>query len=69
MRTINLSGPSGNAFALMGIAKNTAKQLGWESSAIDKLIKDMMSGDYEHLIDIFETNFSELIELRGSEVI
>ena len=31
MRTINISGPDGNAFALMGYAQTFAKQLGIDS--------------------------------------
>ena len=34
MRQIDLSGPDGNAFALIGIARNWAKQLGKDATAI-----------------------------------
>ena len=57
---IDLNGPQGNAFALMGYARGYAKQLGLDG---DKIIEDMMSGDYDHLIDIFDENFGEFITL------
>ncbi len=57
---IDLTGPDGNAFALMGYAKQLSKQLGLDSNEI---IKDMMSGDYEHLLDVMEDNFGEFIIL------
>jgi hypothetical protein len=61
---IDLTGPNGNAFALMGIARNIAKQLdraGANDVEIDVIIKDMMSGDYEHLLEVFEKHFGDLV--------
>ena len=60
MRTINISGPDGNAFALMGYAQTFAKQLGIDSKPI---IEEMMSGDYNNLLDVFKNNFSKVVEL------
>ena len=60
MITINISGPDGNAFALMGYAQTFAKQLGIDSKPI---IEDMMSGDYDNLLDVFKNNFSDVVEL------
>ncbi len=57
---IDLTGPDGNAFALMGYAKNFSRQLGIDSKPI---IKDMMSGDYEHLLEVFEENFGSFVTL------
>ena len=58
--TIDLTGPDGNAFALMGYAKNFSRQLGIDPTPI---IKDMMSGDYENLLEIFEDNFGSFVTL------
>ena len=57
---IDLNGPQGNAFALMGYARGYAKQLGLDG---DKIIEDMMSGDYDHLVDVMDENFGEFITL------
>ena len=40
MITININGPDGNAFALMGYAKKLAKQLDLDG---DSIIKEMYS--------------------------
>ena len=58
---IDLTGPDGNAFALMGYAKRFAKQLGLDSSEI---INEMTSGDYEHLIQVFDRNFGSFVILE-----
>ena len=55
---IDLTGPDGNAFALMGYAKKFSKQLGLDS---EEIISNMMSGDYDHLLDVMEENFGDFI--------
>ena len=57
---IDLTGPDGNAFALMGSAKTLARQLGIDSKPI---IEDMMSGDYENLLEVFDKNFGSFVTL------
>lgn len=57
---IDLNGPDGNSFVLMGHAKRYAKQLGKESKPI---IEEMMSGDYEHLLAVFEREFGDYVTL------
>ena len=61
MITINLSGPDGNAFVLMGYANNLATQMDLDRKAI---INDMMSGDYDHLLEVFENNFGMVVRLK-----
>ncbi len=58
---IDLTGPDGNAFMLMGKAKGLANQLGLDS---DKIIEEMMSGDYENLINVFDNNFGSFVILE-----
>jgi hypothetical protein len=58
---IDITGPDGNAFALMSYAKTFAKQLGMDSNPI---IKEMMSGDYENLLEVFDKNFGEFVILE-----
>jgi hypothetical protein len=57
---IDLTGPDGNAYALMGYAKSFAKQLGIESQPI---INEMMSGDYENLLKVFDIEFGSFVTL------
>ncbi len=61
---IDLSGPDGNAYALMGYAKNFAKQLGWEKERYQNLITEMMDGDYEHLLQVFDREFGTFVVLE-----
>ena len=55
---LNLKGPDGNAFALMGYAKKFANQLDLNE---EEIIKEMSSGDYNHLVDTFEKHFGHFV--------
>jgi len=59
-RKIDLTGPDGNAFVLLGLAKSFSKQLNlnWE-----EISEEMKSGDYENLIKVFDKYFGEIIDL------
>ena len=57
---IDLTGPQGNAFFLLGTAKNLAKQLDLDGNEI---MKEMMSGDYENLLQVFDENFGSIVTL------
>jgi len=57
---IDLTGPDGNAFALLGIAANLAQQLYLDKKTIQS---EMMSGDYEHLVSTFDKHFGEFVTL------
>ena len=59
---IDLTGPDGNAFALMGYANRLATQLKWEDKGA-ALINEMMEGDYEHLLKVFDNAFGEFVTL------
>ena len=57
---IDLTGPDGNAFMLIGRASNLAKQLGLDSKAIQA---EMMKGDYENLVNVFDKHFGHFVTL------
>ena len=66
--TIDLDGPNGNAFYLLGTAQLLAKQCGFDDVMITK---EMQSGDYMNLVKtmdkyfpfvVFETNNPEYME-------
>ena len=61
-RVIDLKGPSGNAFALMGYAVELLRQLD-RRDEVHAMRTDMMSGDYNNLLRIFEENFGDYVEL------
>lgn len=58
---IDLTGPDGNAFVLLGKAKQLARQLGLDGNAITN---EMMSGDYENLIEVFDREFGDFVILE-----
>lgn len=80
---IDLSGPQGNAYYLIALARKLYKQLHPEQreghnlsrklskhhddlelpSAEDLFIEEMMSGDYEHLIKVFDDKFGDFVTL------
>ena len=66
--TIDLDGPNGNAFYLLGTAQLLAKQCGLDDVTITN---EMQSGDYMNLVKtmdkyfpfvVFETNNDEYME-------
>ena len=58
---IDLTGPMGNAFYLLGFADNLAKKMGLDSKEIQK---EMKSGDYENLIKVFDSHFGSFVVLE-----
>ena len=55
-----MTGPDGNAFVLIGKAGSLAKQLGLDKDTIQK---ELMSGDYENLIKVFDKHFGHFVTL------
>ena len=58
--SIDLTGPDGNAFVLIGTAGNLAKQLGLDGKAIRT---EMMAGNYENLVKVFDKHFGHFVTL------
>jgi hypothetical protein len=88
---IDLTGPEGNVFVLMGYAKRFARQLKeiWEEEMEenrvhnrvlmelgladektfpetfeDRVIKEMMSSDYENAVEVFDRYFGSFVILE-----
>lgn len=79
---IDLSGPQGNAFYLMALAKKLFPKIypdrmeDWREwnrvmdftgeksqSPIEDMLDDMKSGDYEHLLNVFDDLFGDYVIL------
>jgi hypothetical protein len=58
---IDLTGPQGNAFFLMGQASRYARQLELDSDAV---LAEMQSGDYENLVQVFDRYFGDYVILE-----
>ena len=57
---MDLTGPQGNAYVLIGTAMNLARQFGYD----EEMIKEqMMSGDYENVVETFDKYFGEHVIL------
>ena len=61
---IDINGPEGNAYYILGRAKVLADQLelDWERIKIE-----MRSSDYKHLLEVFEKHFGEYCQLVGGD--
>ena len=69
---IDLTGPQGNAFALMGFAKQYARDITvyrdefGETHILptgDEITEEMMLGDYDNLVEVFDKYFGEYVVL------
>ena len=60
---IDLTGPDGNAFALIGLAKNLSKQLKYDHDRIERIVDEMTLSDYEGLLYTFDREFGSLVTL------
>ena len=58
---IDLTGPDGNAFALLAYAKRFAQQLDLD---FGKIQGEMTSGDYENLVQVFDEYFGDFVILE-----
>ena len=57
---IDLTGPQGNAYYLLGTAEAFAKQLNLDDEAI---LEEMQESDYENLITVFDKHFGDYVDL------
>lgn len=60
---IDLTGPQGNAFFLLGTASKLGRQLGWDNDDIHILLRQMKQGDYENLVNTFDKYFGDFVTL------
>jgi hypothetical protein len=57
---IDLSGPDGNAYCLLGYASRWGRELGKDTAAIHK---EMTKGDYHNLVRVFIREFDEVADI------
>lgn len=60
---IDLTGPDGNAYVLLGYASRWGKQLGWSNGKIETVLNMMKGGDYEVLVQVFDNFFGDYVEM------
>jgi len=59
MITIDLQGPEGNVFSLIGLASVLLKNKGHSQIFIDETISDMQRKDYTHALNVFESHLGK----------
>ena len=64
-RVIDLQGPDGNAFFLMGQAESWLRQMD-RRDEFSAMRTEMMSGDYVNLLRVFKLKFGDLVEFANA---
>ena len=66
---IDLDGPDGNAYNLLGVANNLMRR-GFGRNAlgrdISEVLNEMTSGDYKNLVRVFDKYFGDMVILEYS---
>jgi hypothetical protein len=62
-KQIDLRGPDGNVFVLIGTGIRWMQQLGHSKEEIEAFKKEMMSSDYTHAVQTFDNHFGRLCDL------
>jgi hypothetical protein len=60
---VDLTGPKGNAYYLLGLARNLSRQLGHSEFKRECIIDEMTLADYECLLHTFDREFGTLVTL------
>ena len=60
---IDLTGPDGNAYYILGVAKRLCKEFGMTKQYEKDLLDEMMSGDYEILLQTFDKSFGSVVTM------
>lgn len=64
---IDLMGQEGNAYWLLGYVDRIGKALCWEKHQIKDVQEQMTSGDYYHLVAVFEKYFGNYVTLEADD--
>jgi len=60
---IDLTGPQGNAYYLLGLASNLCRQLKYDAMREERILEEMKLADYECLLQTFDREFGTLVTL------
>lgn len=61
---IDLTGPEGNAYNLLGFARFLSKIMDKDA---DDIVRRMKDGDYENLVQVFDQEFGHIVILYRNE--
>jgi hypothetical protein len=65
---MDLTTIDGNAYSLMGHFQKNARRQGWTKDEIDKVLKECMSSDYDHLVATLMENTDDSDDTQYTEV-
>lgn len=71
-RSIDLRGPGGNSYVILGMASNLCNQLKEvdpEKYDWERINKEMTSGDYKNLVNTFEEYFGDYVTIYNADVL
>ena len=60
---IDLTGPQGNAYFLLGLASNLCQQLKYDAMHEERILEEMKLADYECLLQTFDREFGTIVTL------
>ena len=63
---IDIDGPEGNAFVLMGYASSTMRKSRFAEETKESVLNEMQSGDYINLLKVFDRYFGSVFTLQTS---
>lgn len=62
---VDLNGPEGNVYYLMGLVKTIGVKNGLTQSEANIIVQKMTEHDYCHAVKVFKEHMSDLVELVG----
>lgn len=60
---VDLTGPDGNAYVLLGLASKLCHKLGYNYDRKERILDEMRLTDYEGLLYTFDREFGWLVDL------
>ena len=60
---IDLSGPEGNAYVLLGYAQRWCRELGYDDFRTKCILEEMKLTDYEGLLHTFDREFGSFVTM------
>ena len=60
---VDLTGPQGNAYHLLGLAESLGRKMGYDKLKRERIHMEMTLADYECLLQTFDREFGTLVTL------
>ena len=67
--TLDITGPNGNAFAILNFTHSLLKQVGFDDEYCNLVITEMKSSNYKHLINTMVKFIGDFVDIETTEEI